>query len=619
MKKILLYISSVMLLVMLNTSCQKYLEVTPKTIIVEDQLWSSDQLIVSLLANLYNRIPVYSSIYSNSDAMYNQDNLMWTGLYQFNNLWSEYSYDYQNYWDWGYIRDLNSFIENATAATGLDPNNQKLYIAEGRFLRAYAYFEMVKRMGGVPLITQTYVYDDFLADPEAVAIPRSKESEIYDFVADELDAIKNDLALNGSSQTRATKWTALALKTRAMLYAGSLAKYNSLMATPITLPGEEVGIPASMAKGYYQKALDAAEEIINGSPFSLLEGNADKGDNFYDIINKKSGNPEVIFAKDFTTGKTHNFTTNNIARSLREDAAESSHLSPTLGFVESFEYVDNFDGTLKTKDDQGNYILFDNKIDLFAGKDPRLFGSVLVPGSFFKGKSVDILAGVAVWHGGNDFELIQGNNLGELYTDGGPLVGTDGPLNVEIHTANTGFSMRKFISDKPGDAIRSQGNQVWWPYLRYGEVLLNAGEAAYELSTYGESTMPKALDYINQIRERAGIQDLDASTISIERIQNERRVELAFEDLHWWDLKRFRIAHKLLDGVSVTAEHWALWPYRVVAPDNPEMNNKYIFVKKKAPRQESYSEYFRLGNYYGQIQDSWISANPKLVKNPNQN
>jgi hypothetical protein len=286
MKKILIFIFSVTLLLAATTSCDDYLEITPKTILVNEQVWSSNDLVVSLLANLYNRIPVYSTIYSNNDAMSDNDELMWTGLYEDRNYFTTYAWNWQNYWDWNYIRELNSFIENATAATKLAPADKKLFIAEGRFLRAYAYFEFVKRMGGVPLITKTYVYDDFVADPDAVSMPRSSEAEIYDFVASEIDAIKEDLLPNGISQTRATKWTALALKARAMIFAASLATYNNAMASPITLPGGAVGIPQSMAQGYYQKALTAAEEIITNNKFSLYTANANKADNHYGVCSQ---------------------------------------------------------------------------------------------------------------------------------------------------------------------------------------------------------------------------------------------------------------------------------------------------------------------------------------------
>jgi hypothetical protein len=614
MKKILIYTFSVILLFASTISCKDYLEITPKSILVDDQIWGSEDMVLSVLANLYNRIPVTSTIYSGNDQMSNYDDLMWTGLYEDNNQFQTYGWNFQNYWDWNYIRDLNDFIEKATKATKLNAAKQKLFIAEGRFLRAYAYFEFVKKMGGVPLVTTTSVYSDFLKDPDSFKKPRNKESEIYDFVASEVDAITEDLTLNATSQTRATKWTALALKCRAMLYAGSLARYNNLMATPITTTDGEVGIPSSMAAGYYQKALDAAELIITSTKYSLYTADANKADNFYKSSTYKSPNPEVIFAKDFTTGYTHNFTTYCIIRALREDAAEASRLSPTLGFVESFEYTTGFDGTLRNKDAGNNYILYNNMMDIFANKDPRLFGTVLVPGSTFKGKDVGIQAGVAVWTG-SAYTLTNSSTIGTTYTDGGVWTGASGPLGEEIHTANTGFGMRKFISDKAGDAIRSTGNLVWWPFFKYDEVLLNAAEAAFELT---QTT--KALGYINQVRTRAGMPSLDAGTLTINRIMNERRVELAFEDLRWWDLKRFRTAHILLDGgVSVTSEHWALWPYRVYSTVDPTRNNKYIFVKMKAPRQRTFNRLFRLGNYYGQFTDTYISKNPQLVKNPNQN
>ena len=81
-------------------------------------------------------------------------------------------------------------------------------------------------MGGVPLITTTLEYD-FSGDPSYLRNPRAKEHEIYDFVYSECEAIKSQLG-NKGSQTRANYYTALALESRAMLYAGSIAKYNAL-------------------------------------------------------------------------------------------------------------------------------------------------------------------------------------------------------------------------------------------------------------------------------------------------------------------------------------------------------------------------------------------------------
>jgi hypothetical protein len=166
-------------------------------------------------------------------------------------------------WNYSLIRDINLAIEKITNVSVKLTDAQKTqFISELRFLRAFNYFELVKRMGGVPLITETLVYD-FSGDPSSLQKPRAKEFEVYDFVASECDAIAESLgnvASNGTpSVSRANKWTALALKSRAMLYAGSLAKYNNALGVPITTAGQEVGIPASKISEYYTKSLDASK------------------------------------------------------------------------------------------------------------------------------------------------------------------------------------------------------------------------------------------------------------------------------------------------------------------------------------------------------------------------
>jgi hypothetical protein len=181
-------------------------------------------------------------------------------------------------------------------------------------------------MGGVPIVTKQLIYD-YSGDASNLRQPRNKESEVYDFVASEMDAVKNDLGtVNATSISRANKTIAMALKSRAMLYAGSLAKYNNLRAVPITTPGGEVGIPASMAQGYYEKALAAAEEVLTSGLYSLKTNTANPGLAFYQATTVKSGNKEVIFVKDYLTAKDkrHGFTYENIVRGVREDNLSST-------------------------------------------------------------------------------------------------------------------------------------------------------------------------------------------------------------------------------------------------------------------------------------------------------
>jgi hypothetical protein len=256
---------------------------------------------------------------------------MWSGYSgeDWRNNITNFGFESWRYWDYGLIRDINLALESIDEyAVNLPQIQKDQYAAELRFIRAFVYFELVKRMGGVPLVLTQLIYD-FKGDPSPLQLPRSKEAEVYEFVASEMDAIKNTL-VNAGSKTRANKYTALALKSRAMLYAGSIAKYTNLVGSSITTPGGEVGIPASSANTYYQASLDASKEIIANTAYGLYEINPELSENFADIFLKKNQNNEVIFAKDFLSAKNkrHGFTYENIARSIREDNLASSGITP---------------------------------------------------------------------------------------------------------------------------------------------------------------------------------------------------------------------------------------------------------------------------------------------------
>src|SRR5690606_27171873 len=120
------------------------------------------------------------------------------------------------------------------------------------------------------------------------------------FISTELEEIKDQLPQTAGSKTRANKWTALALKSQAMLYAASIAKYTNLMTDPIRTPGNEVGIPAERANDYYEQSLAASQEILEDGPFALYEENPDLAQNFYELFTNKNNNPEVIWAFDYT-------------------------------------------------------------------------------------------------------------------------------------------------------------------------------------------------------------------------------------------------------------------------------------------------------------------------------
>lgn len=608
-------------------SCKKeLLDTTSQTIFTDEQIYKDPKLITGVLANLYDRLPKYASLAVGSENFTTYDEAMWSGLsnndVEIRNNLINYSFDRWSLWDYGFIRDVNVAIDNITesSSVALTPILKKQFVAELRFLRAMDYFEMVKRVGGVPIITKQLVYD-FSGNPVSLQQPRNKEEEVYDFIASELDAIKDDLG-NVGSKRQANKYTALALKSRAMLYAGSLAKYNNTPGlTKSATPGGEVGIPESRALGYYQKSLDASKEIINSGGYALYKTNPNLGENFYDALVNKNGNTEVIFAFDYlkSQGRRHPFTFNNIARSLFEDGGQgSSFTSPSLNLVESFEYLNGTVGTLKgvgtgsnTAAGQANWIFYSNIQDIFANKDARLYGTIMYPGVSFAGKPLKIQAGVYTWNAStNKYDRTEGA-LNSNHTDGKVLTGLDGPSRTTTFVSNTGFYLRKYIDATAGASTSALQSETWWVVFRLGEMYLNAGEAAFELGLSNE-----ALTYVNAIRQRAGFPANSLSSLTIQRIQNERKVELAFEDHRLWDLIRWRIADKLWDGTTSNpdANIYALYPYRIIRPGHPD-DGKYVFDKFIAPRFKA-PRFFRPGNYYSSIAQSVIDNNPKIVRNP---
>lgn len=596
-------------------SCDDYLKKDPQDILVDEQVWNDAELVQSVLANLYNRLQPFAGLEGSWADVTDTGLAMWSGqpLQQWRNERQNFPNNFRGQWRYGLIRDIHIFLEKVEASTELEEEIRNRFLAEGRFIRAFVYFQHVRSMGGVPLVLKSYTYEG-TESIGAMQLPRSTEEEMYDFIASELDQVKDLLPQSSESKTRANRWTALALKSRAMLYAASIAKYNNLMTSPITTPGAEVGIPASKAQDYYNQSLAASQELIQSGEFELYNLNPDKQQNYYELFVNKQGNPEVIWAMDYTLeGKYHSFTFNNIPRSMRENPNGSSGITPTLHLVESFDYLDGGEGELINRNPDGSYIFYETPSAIFENKDARLWGTVIYPGAEFRDTPVSIQAGVMVYNG-SEFEIQTSNNLGQKYEDGQLMVGADGPTGTVPFATNTGFYSRKYLDSRSGSGVPNEGSDVWWIRFRLGEIVLNAAEAAFEL---GQTDT--ALNYINQLRERAGFgaNSLSIEALTIDKIREERMLELAFEDHRWWDLKRWRIAHLIYNGdpQSAIAMGHGLWPYRVIDPGNPDRHNKYVFEKRIAPRFNQ-PLFFQMRNYYSAIPQDALNANPLLVRNP---
>ena len=616
--------------------CKKdseFLNVTPFSILTTDQSFSDANQAISIVADLYNRVLDITAFKNGWESFIDPGEAVPSTFGHITVQRNGWGFNEWANWDYGYIREINLFIERATASTGLADADKKRFIAEGRFLRAVHYFELVKRMGGVPLITKSLLYD-YSGDASSLQSPRSKESEVYDFIISEMEAIKVDLPVAPRTKDRATRATALAVASRAALYAGSIAKYGPTVPA-VSLSGGEAGIPANMANGYYTKALNAAKEIISGSAgayslYNKFPTNA--AQNFASLFvdnADKPGNTETIWIEDYKirSGKSHGFTIQNQPIFGAEEV-EGGRVNPSVNLIQSFELLTNTFAQLPIKDAGGNLVYYNDPLDLFANRDARLAGTVVLPGSNGKNRPVDIFAGYQLADG----SIVSGPSRGFIgklpgTTTDTKLVGSDGPLNAIEYSAQSGFYIRKFVDPAVGSGSRGTGSEVPWIRYRYAEVLLNATEAAFELGMLTE-----AAGYLNQVRTRAGFTvPLTAANVNFDRIVNERRVELAFEGHLIFDKKRWRLAHIVWDGNQMTetdlvanigdakkrsTQPFALWPYRIHNPGSPN-HNKWIFKIVKNSIVTGASR-FQLGNYYSEINTTILANNPKIVRQPNQ-
>lgn len=598
-----------LILIFVLVGCADILDQQPDQILTEDEVFGDEVIMQSVLANYYGRVTYFQ---------HNDDSYGYTLLDEAGKSdggpdhFSSYPDDFWRVYDYGLIRNINQFLEGLRASEILDDQAKLRYEGEARFIRAWVYFNMLKGLGGMPIVGDEVFEYTGVDGVSKMQLSRASEAELYDYIISECDEIAEYLPVDPTiNAARATKWAAIMLKARAAIYGGSIANYNNKMTNPISTNDGAVGIPANRAEGFYQTALSASQEVIQGGKYELqLNTPDDLGRNFYEAVSVKDNNVEVIWARDrIYPGQTIGFSTINVPASHAEDI-DRAYAGPILNLVEDFEYIHERDGKIKIEDVHGNYIFYDNPEDAFADKDARLWGTVIYPGAEFKGMEVVLQAGQKYLENG-EWKTLTGqpgdrDDNRELITSiNGPVIGNEQFIN------KTGFFFRKFLDETTGASTRGRRSDMWMPRFRFAEALLIAAEAAFELNQ-----VDQALNYINQIRTRAGIQELE--TLTFDDIVRENRVEFAFEDHRYWDLKRWRIAHQVWNGVQndPEAQHYALFPYLVNDPGSPN-NGKWVFDKRLFANSPN-PRFFQLRNYYNFLDQGWLNNNPELTKNPFQ-
>lgn len=579
-------ILAVLLTLGLSSCIENVLDREPLNLIVDHDVWQSEQLVDIYLVGLYNAIP---NGFPTSPAAFQANFTDESSYHEENPPVSNYGDQSisQNTGMYSWIRKANYFLDQISTSS-LSEEQIISRAAECRFIRAYYYFDLVKKYGGMPIITEVQNFEDNLED---LQVERNREEEVYEFILNELDLAIQDLPeeWDANNENRATKSVAQALKSRAMLYAGSIAKYGTVQLDGL------IGIPSDKAGHYFSESLKASASIMESNRFALYDqlydpetGSGDPATNYQNIF-LDEGNKEVIFQKAYSfPDKAHSYDNYNVPEGYTTN--QGSAICPTLEMVESYEYKDGSPGTLEVENRE-----FDSPEDLYGNKDPRFEGSILRSGSSFAHRPVQIYRGI--YDNGTLYE-----SLAPFPTDPSRnQVGLDGPFPTG-NFSKTGFYIKKYLIT--GAAVVEPGfSSQNYIDFRYAEILLNYAEAAFEL---GQQT--EALDAVNQIRARAGIRLLNPSELNVERLRNERKVELAFEDKRFWDIRRWRIGTELFRSTYAGG----LWPYLRYE------NGEYIYIFTKIngyPIDGGMPRIFNQRDYYSNL-SGYISTNNKIINNP---
>lgn len=661
MKKNILSIFSLCALMGLS-GCNAFLELEPLDKVSPEQLLETEGGVKALLANIYTMIPMEDFNYRPNNG-FNQRG--YDGVNETTNLafltdeatrsdgGVGIGYEGFNYWPYGDIRQVNIFMQNvekAKEAGTISVADADRMTGEAHFARAYMYYGLVKRYGGVPLIDK--VQDDDYADggPGAVAVPRSTELDTWKFVLNECTLAAATLpdATSGSDLYRVTKWAAYALKSRVALHAASVAKYWNLA----PLAGEAVtqklvgGMTSADADAFYKECIEASKFLIENSGKSLYKPTPatvkEAASNFQALF-LNDQNEEVIFSKAYLNGTTntnqgHSYAQFNILPQVNPGALKYGRFNPMLEIVDLFEdYTD--DGTGKsakivTRTD-GNedayianfhnmnnasvvntlmsvpFVKYNDLYEPFANKDARLLASVVVPGSSYAGTEIIIQGGFIKDNNSyvaysNESTQKNGTTYYALGAEGETMFSGFNNVNSgeDANWTATGFGVRKYMPEGESMSPDRLSSTTSYIDMRLAEVYLNYAEAVVENgSGFGDKDL--AENCLNALRRRAG--HTDRISLTLESVLKERRVEMAFEGKRFWDMNRRREFHTEFSNNRIRK---ALVPMLDLRGAEP----KYVFARVNYFGDETRGgRTFQNINYYRGIPN--IATNG-LVQNP---
>lgn len=487
-------------------SCKReILDITPQDRIDDNVVWTDEGLVKAYHTSLYNAIPHGFHLHMHSkysDEAYNTAT-DWSGAGLFarntfnpdnigsssgGDFWGSYFY----YWNRGYqfIRKVNVFLEKM-AENQLEYTDKERLVAEAKMLRAFIYFELIKRHGGVPIVDRSYTLGD------SVKFKRNTVDECVAFIEKDLNEAIPKLPARYTSTDvnygRATGDACKALLSRTLLYAAS-ALFNP-----------------SHDNQKWQKAADAAQALLN-SGYSLY---SDYRKLF--ILQSGAAQDEIIFCRNFTTANGHQAPMHNLSRRYGAYGGWWASNGPSQNLVDDYDMFNGeppftWSGTVQTMNPASGY----NPNRPYFNRDPRFDASIIHDSTNYHGDLFQMWISTAGNTWGSDSYKESSDNPRTNYVIKKFMPDADVPLNWQTVYTNP------------------------WPHFRLAEIYLNYAEAKFELGDEGACRQ-----YLSLVRARVGMPAIPASVTGERlraRLYNERRIELAFEGHRFWDIRRWKIA-----------------------------------------------------------------------------
>jgi len=485
------------------------------------------------------------------------------------------------------IREANYFMQHVFECPEMSEIDKGYHYNEARFLRAWFYYNLLRQYGPCVLLGDEVLPGDLDRDDVKMNLPRSSYDECVDYIVGELDDIIDNerLPLHFTSQAdkdygRATLAMCMGLKSRVLLLAASPQfNGNPAYANVVNNDGKHL-FATERDPEKWKRAADAAKAIIDLNIFDLYKEYHTDGtlDPYMSCRNVflENWNSEVMMVRIY-----NNLSSWERSASPRQFSGYES-MGATQQLVDAFRMNDGSAITAEQEKGFSTHEYKDAKSgwvfapagtrNMFVNREPRFYVNICFNGAYWIGD--------------------QKTRIQLYYTGGSGKKGTwDYPRSGYIAIKNVSPSSNPL-----------NNNYIKRPFLmmRYAEMLLNYVEA---LNEYDPGN-PDIEKYLNLIRERGGLGPVQSGLsqeLMREQIRLERRIELCFEQLRYFDTRRWLIAEQTDGG-----------PFYGMNVDAGNSFTDEAFYEKTVFE----TRVFRPEFYLFPIPQSEINRDPQIVQNP---